>query len=337
MTVAIRATEPRDLATLSQFLVRIYQFEPADHHANPQLLEWKYLRPGPGRESSGSYLLEQDGRILAHCGICPVTLHLPDGTTVNSVTMMDWAADPSAPGMGVILFRKLMEKAPVSFVIGGAPATRLIIPKIGFLQVGEAPTYAAWLRPWREFRLRSRTGQSTLRLLHGLTHPARNRERATAAWNFVPVKQFDDSLVPVLNSARRTWTFCGRTLADLNHLLQCPHLEMQAFLLRRQGQLMGYFVIGKAGWEARLLDLVVDSTNANDWNLAAAMVTQAARLDPEVCRIRSLASFPILSRALAWNGFWRQYQEPVLIYDPTNALEHAFPVSFQLFDGDSAY
>ena len=339
MTSAIRATEPKDLPAIAKFLLRVYQFEPSDHHVDPQLLEWKYLYPRDGWEGSRSYLLERNAKIVAHCGICPVTFHLPDRTTVNSVTMMDWAADPSVPGVGVMLYRKLMAKVPTSFVIGGAPATRLMVPRIGFRHVGEALTYAAWLRPWREFRTRPRNRRSVLRLLHGLTHPTRSRRHTSAGWDFAPVDQFDDSLLPVLNSTKRTWTFCGRTVADLNYVLKCPHFRMQGFLLQRQGQLMGYFIIGKGktDWEARLLDLMVDSVDANDWNSACATVTMAARLDPEACRIRALATFPILSQALISNGYWRQSKEPIVIHDPTNALDHAFPVSFQLIDGDSGY
>jgi hypothetical protein len=112
---------------------------------------------------------------------------------------------------------------------------------------------------------------------------------------------------------------------------------MQGCLLKRDGQTVGYFIIGKTEWEARLLDLVVDSADAQDWNLACAMVTKAAHLDPEVCRIRAQASFPIMKEALQWNGYWRQYKEPIVVHDPSKALERAFPVSFQLFDGDSGY
>ncbi len=336
-SAAIRATESDDLPALAKFLVRVYQFDPSDHHANPQFLEWKYLRPHSAWKSSRSYLLEKNGEIMAHCGICPVIFHLPDGTTVNSVTMMDWAADRSAPGVGVQLLRKLMEMAPTSFIIGGAPATRLIIPRLGFKPGGDALSYSAWVRPWREFRTRPRSGRSTLRLLHGLTHHARKNSQAGAKWEFAPVNQFDDSLLPVLNSTKRTWTFCHRTVADLNHLLQCPPLEMQGFSLQRQGRLIGYFVLAKAQWEARLLDLAVDSADANDWSLACAMVTEAARLNPEVCRIRALGSFPILREALVRNGYWCQHKEPIMIHDPIHAWDRAFPVSFQLFDGDSGY
>jgi hypothetical protein len=333
MIAAIRTTELKDLSALSKFLVSVYQFAPGDHHADTKLLQWKYLRSNG--EGSRSYLLERDGQIIAHCGVCPVTFHLPDGTTVNSVTMMDWAADPAAPGAGVKLFRKLMEMAPTSFVIGGAPVTRLIVPRIGFRPAGEVLTYAAWLRPWHEFRTRFRSRRSTLRLLHGLAHPARNRKRASAEWDFVPIDQFHESLLP--DGTKRPWTFCERTVADLNHLMKCPHLEMRAFLLRRRGEIVGYFVLGRAQWEACLIDLVVNSPDENDWNLACAIVTQAARRYPEVCRIRAQASFPVMRQALSWNGYWRQFKEPMMIHDPTNALDHAFPISFQLLDGDSGY
>jgi hypothetical protein len=347
MTAVIRATEPKDLEALAQFLIRVYKFGPSDHHADLDLLEWKYLRPQPPGEGNRSYLLEKNGQIMAHCGICPVTFHLPNTTTVNSVTMMDWAADPSTPGIGIRLFRHLMEMAPTSFVIGGAPPTRRIVPRLGFRLIGNAATYSAWLRPWREFRTRPLTARSTLRLVHGLTHPARSLNPRSlnprflnqrgAEWELVQVSQFDDSLLPLLNSAKQAWTFCRRTLAGLNHLMQCPHPKMQGFLLRRNGHLVGYFVIGQADWEARLLDIVVDSADAKDWNVACELVTGAARLSPVVCRIRALAAFPILRRALESSGYWYQYEEPIMLHDPSHVLDHAFPVSFHFFDGDSGY
>jgi hypothetical protein len=337
MIGTFRTTEQKDLQALGKFLARVYKLDPSDFHTHPRLLEWKYLHPRIGWQGGRSYLIEKDGQITAHCGVCPVTFHLPDGTLVNSLTMTDWAADPSVRGVGKMLFCKLMEMAPTCFIIGGTPATLHILPRIGFRPSEEAVTYTAWFRPWLEFQTRPWTRRSTLRLLHGLTHPARSRGATSAGWDFVPVNQFDDSLLPVLNGTKRSWTFCHRTVSDLNYLLKCPHVQMQSYLLRREGRLIGYFIIGKAEWEARLLDLVVDSANANDWNLACALATQAARLDPEVCRIRSQASFPLLSQALVWNGYWRHYEQPIALYDPEHALNGAMPIDFQLFDGDYGY
>jgi hypothetical protein len=151
------------------------------------------------------------------------------------------------------------------------------------------------------------------------------------------VVEFDDSLQPVLNRKRRSWTTCGRTLADLNYLLQYPYLKMAGFLLRRHGHIAGYFIVGEDTWEARLLDLVVDSEDANDWERACGVMTRAIRRDPEVCRVRVLATVPILQQALVSNGYWCQFKEPIFIYDRSHLLDGAFPVAFQLFDGDSGF
>jgi hypothetical protein len=71
---------------------------------------------------------------------------------------VDWAADSRMPGLGVMMYRKLMATASTSFAIGGEPDTRKILPRIGFRHVGDASIYAAWLRPWLEFRTRPSTG-----------------------------------------------------------------------------------------------------------------------------------------------------------------------------------
>jgi hypothetical protein len=337
MIGTLRATERKDLQELGEFLVRVYQFEPSDFHFTPQLLEWKYLYPRMGWKGGRSYVLEREGKIVAHAGVSPVSFRLPTGQAVSSVTIMDWAADPAIPFVGIKLFRKLMAMAPTAFIIGGAAITRQIIPRMGFSLAGNALTYAAWLRPWREFRGRPFSQRSTLRLLHGLTHPLRRSSKLSGLWEFVPVSKFDDSVQPILSGGKCPWTFPQRTVADLNYLLKCPHMEMRGFLLKRGDRHGGYFILGKSGWEARLLDLVVDSGDGNDWKRACAAVTNAALLDRDVCRIRVLSAVPILSRALLWNGYWYQYEEPIMVHDPGNALSGAFPVGFQLFDGDSGY
>ena len=108
-------------------------------------------------------------------------------------------------------------------------------------------------------------------------------------------------------------------------------------VLKREGRLGGYFIMGTSGWEGRLLDFVVDSEDVNDWRHASAVAANAALHDPEVCRIRVLSTVPVLSQALTRSGYWRQYKEPIALHDPADVLGQAFPVSFQLFDGDSGY
>lgn len=329
---AVRVTQPDDLPAVANFLTRVYQSAPSEHRFGTAQLEWKYLLPRSEWQASRSFVLEKLGKIVAHCGIHPLAFQLSTGARIPSITLLDWAGDASSPGVGLLLYRKLMQMAPTSFVIGGSPATRQILPRIGFRQVGEAWTYSAWLRPWREFRSRPRTSRSTLRLLHSFVHPLRSRE----PWTFRTVTQFDDSLQAVLK-AKHAWTVCERSVADLNYLLACPYVETVGLLLERNGRLAGYAIIGTSTWEARLLDISVDSDDAEDWKRAVAAIAEAVRPSPEVCRIRAFATIPVLRSALEWNGYWRHYAEPIFVYDPTHELEQSFPIAFQLCDGDSGY
>ena len=131
MIATIRATDHKDLPALSKFLVRVYKFEPSDFHFDPRLLEWKYLYPRAGWQGGRSYLFERGGEIVAHGGICPVSFRLPTGRTVSGHVIVDWAADSRTPGVGVMMYRKLMQTASTSFAIGGEPDTRKPLIKIG--------------------------------------------------------------------------------------------------------------------------------------------------------------------------------------------------------------
>ena len=337
MSGTFRTTEGSDLLDLGKFLVRIYRSEAADFHFAPPTLKWKYLDPRSDWPGGRSYLLEKDGRIVAHAGILPVTFHLPGGQFVKSLTIMDWAADPAVPLAGITLFRKLMGMAPTCFIVGGAPVTRKILPRLGFRSPGTALTHAAWLRPWREFRSRRLTGRSALRLVHGWTHPVPACSRHSKEWEIVPVSQFEDSLRPMLSKKGRSWASCVRNIAELNHLLKCPLLEMRGFLLRHESCMGGYCITAQSDWEARVIDFLIDSEDANDWKHAIAAMTKAVRRDDRACRIRVLSSVPVMAEALEWNGYWRQNQEPIALYDPKNFFEPHIPMGFQYFDGDLGY
>jgi hypothetical protein len=45
----------------------------------------------------------------------------------------------------------------------------------------------------------------------------------------------------------------------------------------------------------------------------------------------------MLNQALLSNGYWCQSKDPIVLYDPTDALRHALPLGFQYFDGDWGY
>src|SRR5262249_6250616 len=126
-----------DQAELASFLLRAFD-DPGLSGAS--ILSWKYFRPRPDWQGSRSFAVRQGGVIVGHLRAQPVTL-LTDAGEVTSIHCMDWAADRSSPGAGVIVLRKLMSMADTFVVPGGSKDTREIIPKLGFRIHGSRDTF----------------------------------------------------------------------------------------------------------------------------------------------------------------------------------------------------
>src|SRR5207302_6231726 len=102
----------------------------------------------------------------AHGCAWPVRLEAQSGEH-QAICLIDWASARGAPGMGIMLVRKMAELAPILLSIGGSGMTRQIMPRIGFKQCGELASYVRVLRPFRQFRVRpeARNFKSILRLI----------------------------------------------------------------------------------------------------------------------------------------------------------------------------
>ncbi len=333
----LRAIESQDLDRVSEFLVRIHQRNASAPFADRRVLHWKYLWPRSNWVGSRGFVLERDGKILAHAGVVPTVFRLSTGETVRSATVIDWAAARSAPGAGVTLMVQVADRVGAVFVIGGAPPARRIEPKIGFRNAGVARAYVRWVRPWREFRIRPKTPRSALRLLHGMARSLGPKPTCEPEWDSVLINEFDESLETLLNGKPVSLTLCQRTVEDLNYMLQCPAMEMKGFLLRRRESVVGYFIVAKAGWEARIVDIFVNSDKPRDWRLAYGTAAHAVGRCPEICRIRARATVPLFVEALIQNGFWLQHEDPIMIRDPRSLLASAFPINLQMFEDDAAY
>jgi hypothetical protein len=337
MVESLRAAAEADLPNISRFLLKTYPAEASGAFAAADVLRWKYFEPRLNWTASRSYLLEKQGNIVAHGGLWPTQFRLPGGQSVSSVTILDWAGDPSVPAVGAMLMRKLMKMAETSYVIGGAPAARTILPKIGFRVLGEARTYARWIRPWKEFRTRPASLRSAMRLMHGVARVPFTPAPFSGSLESSPVQEFGPEVQPIICRQGAFSTSCRRTVEDLNHALRCPLIKMKGFLLTKNAGVHGYFVLALAGWEARLIDIQLDSEDPHDWKLAYAAAVKAVLGEPEICRLRALSALPLLNQALSQNGFWIQYREPIMMHDPKHLLAQAFPINFQLFEGDAGF
>jgi len=336
MSSMLRPIEALDLKKVSEFLLKTHGLTESATFACPSVLEWKYLLPRSGWTGARGFVLEKKDRIIAYGGVIPAVFKLPSGESIPSATVIDWAADPSVPGAGIILINKLQEQAGPVFVIGGSAASRRVLPKIGFRAAGEISSYSAWVRPWKEFRRRTKSGRSLLRLAHGFTHPMHVDQAPTEGWEATAVEEFESSLQKLLDNRVARLPWCGRTVGDLNYMLLCPAVPMKGFLLRRRGNTVGYFILGNAGWEGRVVDLQLSLDDPKDWKSAYGVAVNAICRCPDICRISAWAMPPV-SDVLLDLGFWLQGTKPILLRDPSNKLARAFPADLQLLDGEAAF
>jgi hypothetical protein len=332
-----RPLQASDLPRLSRFLRETFRAPPQVTFAAVETLSWKYLRSDPYWGGGLSYVLERNGTLAAHAGVCPAVFRGPHGERVRCGTIIDWAADRATPGAGLVVHHELLRLADVMFLIGGTRTTWAITSRIGFQRRLEARVYARWVRPFREFRLRRKSLRAALRLMHAVAHPPTTRLASTGGWAIAPVSQFDAAVQPVLASTAGGHGVAERTVAQLNHRLACPAIPTRGYLLRRLGKTDGYAIAAVGSWETKILDIRLSSNDPEDWAAAYALLTDTLRQEPSVCRISALASVPLLQRALESNGYWMSRVEPVSFYDPRRLMEALLPVDVQFFESDLGY
>lgn len=330
-----RLLEEADLPAVAAFLAKTFGGV-ADHVADTADLRWKYLQPGPTWEGSRAYVVEQDGAIIGHAGLIPGVFLSPSKPPVTSLVVVDWAADPNVPGVGVALYANLIRKAETAFLVGGVEVTREIVPKLGFRQFTEAMIYARWIRPWREFWQREKSVRAVQRLGHAVVHGLRFAPLRPGGWTARETARFDAQIERVIafRPIRRT-TF-ARTLAALNHMLDCTRSPMRGYLLEAAGKVRGYGIVAFIDWEARIVDINIDSEDAEHWVAAYGALATAVRREPNVCRIRAMSAVPEQQRALERNGFWVNQHEPFMLYDPKSRAPE-LPLDLQFFESDLGY
>jgi len=328
------AAQLSERAAVGEFLFSVFK-DPLLTGAD--LLQWKYFDEREDWPGSRSYILKRGEKILAHGGVDPVTLCTPRGE-VSSIHGSDWAAAPSAPGVGILLLQNVAKLADIYLVPGGTGQTRLILPEIGFQSFGERYTYSRVVRPWQHMRAERSPGwKSPLRLGRNWVRNLAPRS-STMGWSSVPLASFGDAELPLLERGPNPHSIrCRRTPSVLNYLLRCPVAAVSAFLLVRGTQPEGYYILSRVGNQVRIADLSLNSDSAADWRAGYSLAAQTAAADSTVCEVLTAVSTEVAREALASNRFRLLDRRTVLVLDRKGLLEDAPHIDLQLLDGDEFY
>jgi hypothetical protein len=304
----------------------------------PEVERWKYWQQRTDWAGDRSFVLADNGTLIAHGALVPGELTWTGGRA-QVLFMFDWAADPAATGAGVSLMKRIGRMADGMLAVGGSSQTRELLPHLGFRPAGEITGYVRAVRPWRIFGAATPLSARLLaRFVRSVVWAASASSRGSDGFR---VRRITPRTVAELHAALPAATdemaVFSRSEASLRHALECPLMPMELHALERSGRVQGYFLLAIAGRQARLADCWMVSRDPADWRSLVQCAVQRARQHPQVAEVTAWASDALLSGCLEQCGFHARNSQPVsLMMRPGSAAPSA-SVRVQMLETDMAY
>ncbi len=335
MKIDFRPTTECDAAALSDFLGRMFQLRAEASFLAEEHMRWKYWSARPDWTGSRSFTARHDGAIVAHAAAWPVRVRV-QGQVVPAVHLIDWAADPEYPGAGIWLLRQIGVKVRLMIATGGSDITRRILPVIGFRPHGELDWFARPVRPLgqalttaeRNWRLPARLLRNTVwRLSPPLTLP-----RGWAAPRLAP-EEIPEALWPQPSPATAV---TARDTGIYRYFVDSPSARHALFGLEKSGELVGYFCLAFAPHVARIADLWLPSSKAEDWCAGFRTAAVMAAREKGVYEVSACASTALGKEGLSRAGFRLRERSAVSVFGDAKILEGR-TLHVQMLDSDAGF
>jgi hypothetical protein len=321
----IRPTTIQDETQIIDFLARIFPL--ADHATlvDPSLLRWKYWEPRLDCPDPRSFVLERDGRIVAHVGLWPVTVRI-GGNRERGVNMIDWSSDPLAPGAGLSLLQRMTRSYDFVYSIGGSEMTQTILPKFGFRTVAQTLSWARPIRPWRQMlHHQSRDLRLPLRLARNIW------------WSRTPARAIARGWAAVEAGAGAGPDFpAERDDAFFRYLQQCPAARCLTFHILSQSRKVGFFALSILREQTRITGVWLEDPSPENWRTAFHLAQEAALRHTDTSEIIATGATEASARAAGEAGMRLRGSLPVFLFRKSGGTD-AVPLQFQLSDHDAFF
>lgn len=323
MAFQIRPTTLADEAQLIEFLTRVF---PANAGlVSSPMLKWKYWNPREDCLQPRSYVMERDGRFIAHVGLWPVTVRT--GTkSERGVHAMDWAADPHEHGAGWALIKDLAQNYDFVYGIGGEEITRAILPKLGFRPVADALTWARPIRPWRQMlKHQSKDWQLPPRLMRNLY------------WSKIPSRRVPRGWATDAANAEGFAILAGeRDASFFRYLQQCPVATCLTFNVVNENRIVGFLALSVIAEQARVAGIWLENPSPEHWRIAFHLAHDAALKHSHASELVAMCSTPASVIGAKQAGMPLRVHTPVVLFrkDGSACLP---PLQFQMCDSDALF
>lgn len=327
MTGAFRPSRIGDEPAITALMSRAFSAREDDPTFEHGIMHWKYWGPREDWSEPRSYVIERDGRIMAHAGLWPVSIPALGPGTRPGVHMIDWAWDPQVPAAGLEVVQELIDRFSFVLMIGGTQMALDVLPKLGFRKVADAVLLARPIRPFghtlhhptKDVRLPVRLARNVL----WSRSPARPSH---AGWQALPADTGEALSGAVLRE---------RDERFFRYLARCPAAPCTLFKIVAERATEGYFALTTVEGQARIAGLWMNDPSPEQSRIGFELAQKAALLHTDayeiVARRSSQGSAPAERAGMRPRG-----ASPVLFYGKTVHAK-AIPLEFQLADNDTLF
>ena len=332
--------QPADTGEIIDFLRTVFQVDGNAPFLAPATIQWKYFTPRPDWVGSRSYVYRDDGRIVAHGCVIPITLPLAAGD-VRTISVVDWAAAASIRGIGRSLISDLTALVDARLAFGGSTMGRQLLHRSKL----SAP-FSSWRRGFRILRPSRLRPASASKVMLAALRWARDCARVATLpfashgeWRATAVPRFDDTLPDAARAnGRSDFALPLRTPALLNYMLECPAARVRGYLLTWRGRPRGHLLLFCVDRQVRVGDLQLDSELDDDWKDCFALAVRVAREDfPEASTVSADAFAPAIELALRRAGYRLGPPEQCRAQDPGARLNASRLPALGMIDNDTAW
>jgi len=302
----------------------------------PKHLNWKYWEPHPYWVGGRSYAyFDELGNIASHAAVWPFVLLTKD-KTLSGVHPIDWGASRRIRGSGAALLKEVRALRDVCFCIGGTEIALAVVRQSGFKPVARMEMMVCPLRPMRQLMTHQRRNWKLPARLVRNAMWVLGTASVSAGWTTEPVlpEQIPASVLPTPSI---DLAVAARSSALFAYLAKCPIARHQFWLVRKGGELKGYFLLSFVTGQARIADAWMVSPETEGWRNLYALALQAARGDSSVAEIQTCATYgPAIEGAKAC-GFHIYGHEEVMLYDLSGQVAHIPHLHLQMIENDMSF
>jgi hypothetical protein len=338
MRSEFRPTSAADAEAITELLAGVFGAASAHSGINREAMSWKYWQPHPFWEGSRSYVLERDGRMLAHGAVVPQWCRWK-AHRFRAFHLIDWAALPGTPDAGTSLFRRVLQLADAGYVVGGSDMAQRILPILGFNEVGKATRY---VRPLHPFKRLTGGGPSTWRTVAQCARSAIWAALAPSAppsgWKTIgssPDALGSDNL-PLARTDPYSVVF-ERSPQLFAFLTWCPLAQVQLFSTERNSTTRGYFLLAAVPGQVRIADCWLESSRPSDWRDLYLAAVAEAHACADAAEVVTMATDDLRRHALQQAGFHARGEHAIRLFTRNPALSEIPALRCEMIDSDALY